>query len=463
MQGWADLRNFVRRVPFGRSVLLLALGGLVGTLGAAPAAAEDLPNPEVRAAGPAPAAPPPSAGPVPSALPRPPASRHAASVAPRMAPLGTRQAVSREAALSPGVIRRGCGPCNCDGVPARSLCGFVEDYVPFMPTPESRSAWTSLTTVPTPFGLTAGEADTPCCGMLRASVQRISDERSLQDLNFNSYRSDGEVRTISLEYVSPAIRLPVGRRGLRAHLSLSGHMYTRNFALFDRLRNVVEEHLLDADQAVLDAHDIGGSELEIERANGTIEEVLDSRPMFKVRGAFKVHLPRMRVFQRPLQTAVSLGITSPAFGNFEASANDSPLFDVTFAYAMPLTSCLRLQGATFVSTYDDVDLYNSLGVQQADLAVGSTLNLEWWVTNRFAASLGVSWNSAVWEDTGLPMDLDSWYFQIGLLGRLTKKVDVYLVWAENPDTRIIETRGADFSDSQKDADFTFLLGTRIRF
>lgn len=328
-------------------------------------------------------------------------------------------------------------------------------YHPSVPMGETRSAWTAPAVSPTPFALTAGEAMTPLRGRVALNITRISDERDLVDIPGRAWNSDGEVRAVSLEVVSPRHILRLGSVRVPVHASASIHAYTSERALFDELRNVVEEELLGAGQSILDNHDTGGREHSI---GG--EDLLGTTPLWKLRFGVKVPLPRVRLGCYHLLTSVSAGLTLPAFGANTEAGNEDVQPDFTLAYALPFSRKLWLTGAATVSLPGSTERFDELGVDTSDVLFGWNGNLEYWFNPCWAVALGLQYQTSYIDGTGLAMDEDSTFFNIGILWRPHPRHTIHLVWSENPQTGIGFGAERDHDGAQKDADFTFLLGWR---
>jgi hypothetical protein len=363
-----------------------------------------------------------------------------------------------------------CDPCDpwdepCP--PCVTVCGYEwmygREYVPIVPVGEQRSAFTVFVTPPTPFLLSEGEASTPRRGRLSLHYGRVSDERTLEDDDGNVYTSDGEITVASLEYVSPRIDLRPFCACLPMHLGASITVYTLNTAILDELRNFVEDDLFGSDQAVLDAHTIGGRQLTVEDFVGTQTELLGSSPMWKAKAYVKFQLPDMHPANSHVRTSFSLGVTAPAFGSHSESGNEDWQPEACFAWAAPILNRLRWTGAATVALPGGSQVYDALGLDHKDVVVSAFTNLEYWPAARFAMGLGISWNSAYTTNSGLPMDLDSLYVNFGLLYRISCRSEVHLVFSENPETQITTTPGADYGDSQKDSDFSLTLGVSFAF
>ena len=341
-----------------------------------------------------------------------------------------------------------------------SACpSYCDAYVPTVPINDSRSAFTILVMPPTPWQTTQGEADTPARGRLAFHVSRLSDERLLTDDDGNVWESDGEMQTASLEWVSPRICLRgSGSWQAPAHVSVSLTAYSLQYAVLDGLRNFVEENLLNADQAVLDSHTIGGRELSITDASPEKTHLLFAQPLWKAKVVGKVGLPDVRIGSGAIRSSFSVGVTPPAFGESTDSASDAFAVDAVLAFQVPIVHRLRLTGAASVTFPGSSPTYDDHGVGHVDAVGGAFGNLEWWVADRFAIALGMSWNQAYFEGTGLPMDLDSTYVNLGLMYRLTQGVEAHLLFSENTETQINTAPGSDFHDSQKDADFVLTFG-----
>ena len=351
-----------------------------------------------------------------------------------------------------------CPPVAC-GCPA-PLC--PDDYPPQVPIAENRSTFLVMVVPPSPFLLTQGQADTPARGGLSVYAQRVSDERNLRDNKFNIYSSDGEVQIISVEYVSPCLPISLGRARIPLHLGLSSHVYSLEEPLFDEVRNFVEGDILGASGDFIANRSVGGRDLFVDPFAGSRIDMLKGY-LLKLKGVVKADLPDACVFHHTLQTAVSVGVTAPAIGEDRRSASDSVGLDAALAFALPLASRLRLTGALALSMPGGSPLLDDLGVAHEDLLFAAHANLEWWFHPRWAFTAGLSHHTNYTKDTGLPMDLDSNYLNLGFLFQATWSSTFYFVWTENIEPRIDTGLGTDFTDSQKEADFTFALGWRLRF
>ncbi len=328
-------------------------------------------------------------------------------------------------------------------------------YHPSMPMGETRSAWTAPAASPTPFALTAGEAMTPLRGRVALNITRISDERNLVDIPGREWNSDGEVRVVSVEIVSPRHILRLGSVRVPVHASASIHAYTVEDGIFEELRNAVEEGPFSAGDAILDNHDIGGREHSIDG-----QDLLGTTPLWKLRFGVKVPLPRARIGCYHLLTSVSLGVTLPAFGANAEAGNEDVQPDVTLAYALPFSRKLWLTGAATVSIPGSTERFDELGVDTSDVLFGWHGNLEYWFNPCWAAALGFQYQTSYIDGTGLAMDEDSTYLNIGILWRPHPRHTIHLVWSENPQEQIGFGTTRDHDGAQKDADFTFLLGWR---
>jgi hypothetical protein len=334
--------------------------------------------------------------------------------------------------------------------------GAWDTYRPSLPMGPTRSAWTSLVVSPTPFALTAGEALTPCRGRVALNWTRISDERFMDDLAGRRWDSDGEVQVIGLEVVGRRMPFRLGGRQLAAHLSASFHAYSVEHGVWERLRNLVEEDLLGATPTVVANHDIGGRHLQI---GG--DDLLESTPMMKVRLGAKVQMPCTTVFRHPLRTALSLGLTLPAFGGKNQSGNRDLQPDLTLAYRYTLARAWGITGALTVSWPGTSERFAALGVRTSDVLLGGNLNLEWWFHRCWAVALGFQYQTSYLEGTGLAMDEDSTYVNLGFLWRPHPRHALHIVFSENPQGKIAFGSTRNFSDTQRDADFTMLLGWRF--
>lgn len=328
-------------------------------------------------------------------------------------------------------------------------------YHPSMPMGETRSAWTAPAVSPTPFSLTAGEAMTPLRGRLALNITRVSDERFMIDNQGRRWDSDGEVRSIQLEIVSPRRVLSLGCLRIPVHVSASLHAYTLEHALFEGLRNWVEEELLGAGSDILDNHDTGGKDLIIDG-----QDLLGSTPMWKLRFGVKVPLPRARIGCYSLFSSVSVGLTLPAFGSSTEAGNEDVQPDLTLAWALPMSRKVWLTGAATVSAPGSTERFDELGIETEDVLAGANLNLEYWFSPCFGAGVGLQYQTSYLAGTGLSLDENTVYFNLGLFWRPHPRHTIHLIWSENPEGEIVFGSANDFDDAQKDADFTFLLGWR---
>jgi hypothetical protein len=327
---------------------------------------------------------------------------------------------------------------------------------------ETRSTFLAHVTPITPFLGSAGEAGTPCRGQVGAWIERISDERVLRDDLGNRWLSDGEVQLTRVEVVSPRYRLLPGSWGVPVHFGATLQMYSLHGALFDDLRNWVEETFLDGDPVAL-GHDLGGRELRVEPPAGAGPDILGQTPLVKVKAFAKFPLRDLPVGGCRLHGALTVGLGTPSFGSHADSGNSDFQPEVTFAWALPFATQFRWTGAATGAYAGSSDLHDRVGLPVEDWVFGANTNVEFWPFARFAVALGVSWSSAYTTSSGLPMDLDSFYVNLGVLYRLSPRSDVHLLFSENPEGHIITTPGADYSDSQKESDFTLTLGWRLAF
>ncbi len=339
--------------------------------------------------------------------------------------------------------------------PRQRLHRVWTDYVPAMPIPESRSSWTSIAVGPSPFDLTSGEALTPRRGRIGATLNRISDERFLIDLQGRTWDSDGEVNVVQVEYVSPALPVRLGRYRLSAHLSASMTAYSLEHGVLENIRNWVEEDLLFGDPLSI-GHDIGGRDL----IAGPGDDLLNSAPLLKLRVAGKLHLPRVCLFRRPLDSALSLGLTMPSFGWSTSSGNGSVQPDVTLAYRLRLSRRWALHGASTLMFPSGTERFDQLGIDTESVLFGTHMQGEYWFSRRWAIGFGVHWQSGYFRDTGLPMDVSSFYGTIGFMFRPHPCHVLHIVWSENLQTGIPRGAQRDFSNSQTDSDFALQIGWR---
>ena len=160
-------------------------------------------------------------------------------------------------------------------------------------------------------------------------------------------------------------------------------------------------------------------------------------------------------------------MTPPSFGDRTESGNRDWAPDMTLAYAWDVSSKFRLSGATTVAYPGTSDRFEDLGVDTEDWILSSMLNLEWWPSHKWGFSLGVTGNTPYTKDTDLPMDLASWYMNIGIQFVPNRCHSFYLVFTENLDRNVQTYNTApgntDYSNAQKEADFSFILGWRYSF
>lgn len=328
----------------------------------------------------------------------------------------------------------------------------MNDYVPMMPVADNRAAITTLILSPSPWLTTAGDPLTPERGRLALRWQRIEDERTLGDRDGNLFVSDGEIQEVSLEYVSPRITVSPCGSCVAFHLAASVHAFSLTDALWDGLRNWVEEDLANSDDVVRAMHDLGGRELSV---NG--DDMLES-VLWKVKGAIKFPLSDVGGDRVRLQSALSVGVTSPAFGPDDASGNRGIQADTALAFAVPFSTKARFVGGVGVLFPSESDRFKDLGIDSEGVVPVARVGFEWWPVPCFGAMIGASWNGHYTTGTGMPTDEDSWYVDFGLIWRLSPRVDFHLFGSENPDPKIVTGTDADFSESQKDADFTIAAG-----
>jgi hypothetical protein len=336
-----------------------------------------------------------------------------------------------------------------------------QEYFPVVPINESRSAFTAFAPPPSAFVGSEGDAGTPCRGSVSIHIERLSDERVLTDNLGNVYSSDGEVQLTTLEWVSRRFTLPGVCRYVPFHVGVSLTGYSLHGAAFDWLRNFVENDILGSTPEVRAGHDIGGRELNVTTPAGDQTDFLSAWPLLKVKGFVKFPLHEVRLGCTRLRSALSVGITTPAFGNHSDSGNSSFQPEAAFAFSLPFYNHLRWTGAACVAWAGGTDEFQRLGLRHEDWVLSGETNLEYWFSWRWALAAGVSWNSAYLRDSGLPMDLSSVYVNIGLLYRLGPCSDLHLMFSENPENQINTLPGSDYHASQKDADFTLALGWRL--
>jgi hypothetical protein len=356
---------------------------------------------------------------------------------------------------------RADGPATGPRDAWRARRAELDPYVPSVPVNDSRAAFVVPATPITPFLGSQGEAGTPRRGQFSVLVERLSDERTLRDVAQNLWVSDGEVQLTRFEVVSPRWRLGAGAWCVPFHAGATLQAYSLHGAWFDGLRNWVEETFLAGDPPAL-GHDLGGRALEVRAGPaGTTTEVLGGWPMAKAKAFAKFPLPDLCLLRTRLSTALSVGVGTPAFGSHRRSGNSSFQPEAVLAWGLPFGR-FRWTGAGWAAWSGGTDLSDDVGLRHEDWVLGAHTNLEWWPWPRFAAAVGVSWASAWTRDSGLPTDLDSAYVNVGLLWRIDGCSDLQLTFSENPEGHIINTFGADYSDSQKEADFTLALGFRRR-
>ena len=341
--------------------------------------------------------------------------------------------------------------CNC------------ELYRPTVPIGEMRSTWTTLVLPPQALSLASAEAQTPRRGQFRLSATRLSDDRLLQDDVGRFWETDGEIQIVTAEVVTPGKVFPLFGSSGAIHGVASLHMYSLEVGLFDAARNFVEEYILGGDDAVLDEHDIGGRTLTVDD-----EDLLGHQDtMFKARIGTKIRLPSAQLGCGCFHHSLSLGVTPPAFGDKTDSGNRDWAPDATLAYAWDISRKFRLSGATTVAYPGTSKRFDELGVKTSDWILSSMLNLEWWPSRQWGFSFGVTGNTAYTQDTGLPMDLASWYMNIGIQFVPSCKHSLYFVFTENLDRNVqtynTSPGNTDYGSAQKEADFSFILGWRYSF
>jgi hypothetical protein len=366
----------------------------------------------------------------------------------------------------------------CRGTPPPSPCmpprecvsacaaGFFDGYVPVVPTPESRIAFTALIFPATPFLGTQGDGDTPRGGGVSLNFTRIDDERRFLDDEGTQYELDGELQVVTLEWVSPRQSLNLCGSCVPFHVGLSLSAYSGHQAMFDWLRDFVEENVVGQDPGVDAAHNPGGREFSATTFAGDRTDFIDESPMWKAKGILKVPLPDFDVGGRPGRWSASLGVTAPAFGSHDASGNDTVVPELVLAASVPLSEKFRLTGAGSLTVPGSSRAFDDLGIDHDAVVAAGFANVEWWASCKFAVSLGLSVNGAYTRDSGLPSDYFSFYLNMGVLYRLSDRAEVHLLVSENPTTQIVTDGDADSDytlNTQRDADFTITIGGSISF
>ena len=366
-----------------------------------------------------------------------------------------------------------CAPAPCPSPcapPPEAACAcaasFFDAYVPVVPVPESRLAFSTLIMPSTPFLGTEGSADTPRRGGASINLTRINDERRFRDERDTQFALDGELQVVTLEWVSPRQSVNLGCSCVPFHVALSVSAYTDHPGLFDWLRDFVEEEVVGQDAGVAAAHNPGGREISATSAAGDRTDFANSTPMWKAKGVLKFPLPDFDVHGRPGRWSASLGITAPAFGENADSGNDHVVPEVVLAAAVPLSERWRLTGAASFTVPGRSRTYEDLGIDTQSLVWSTNVQAEWWASCRLAFAFGFILNGPFTRGDSLPSDHASLYGTLGALYRVSDRVEVHLLAAENPGTRIVEDGDAnspyDFN-GQVDADFSISFGASISF
>lgn len=345
--------------------------------------------------------------------------------------------------------------------PARQLLAAIPDEVlPTVPMGPSRALHTALVMPPVPWLLTEGDAGTPRGGRLSLNVTRLSDERQYRDALGNTFTFDGEEQFVTLEWVSPRRHAHVAGHDVPFHLAASLSAITMNQDLLDGARNWAEENLFFGGAEFIAGRQRRGRALTRSGPGGRFE-LLETDPLFKVRGALKVPLCDRPLGAHRLSSAWSLSVTSPSFGSHAESGNEAPQVDTTLALAWPVARHFRLTGAANLALPGASERLASFGIPHRTLVPSGLVQLEYWPTARFAIALGFESNGAYTIDTSAPTDLASYYLNVGLLWRPSCRSEIHLVWSENP-TGGIEQNGLPTSSYpfsvQRDADFSLTLG-----
>jgi hypothetical protein len=355
-------------------------------------------------------------------------------------------------------------------MPRESACacaaGFFDGYVPVVPICESRTPFTALVMPTTPFTGTQGDGDTPCGGSIGFNLQRVDDERRFTDDQFTQFEVDGELQIATLEWVSARQTTRIGCSCIPWHVAIQVSAYSQHSAWYDGLRNFFEENIIGRDQGIADAHGLGGVELSATTAAGDRIDFADSSPMWKAKGILKVALPDFDVKGRPGHWSASLGVTAPAFGSNRESGNTYVVPEVVLAATVPVAERFRLTGAASLTVPGPSENFDDLGIDHNPVVWGAYANLEWWASPRFAVAAGLSANGPYTVDSGLPTDLFSFYVNVGVLYRVTDRVEVHLLFSENPGTGIITNGDANSNynlNTQRDADFTITFGGTLDF
>jgi hypothetical protein len=344
---------------------------------------------------------------------------------------------------------------------------FFDAYVPQVLVAETRTFLGVVGMPATPFLLTPGEAETPRRGRIALNSTRVSDERAMTDENGTRFELDGEIWIGNLEWVSPRFSIPLGCEALAAHVGVVVTAYSLQYGVLDELRDWVENDLIGSDSIVDAAHTPIGREFSATLATGGPKiDLLDSSPMWKVKGLLKLPLSEGNGCGGGLRAAVSLGVTAPAFGTESESGNSTPAVDGVLALALPLSDCFRLTGAGSLTLPGDSDRLEDLDIDHRDFVWGAYVNAEWWVSHRFAVALGLSANGPYTDDSGLPTDLESVYVNLGLLYRPSCNTEIHLLFSENPGGDINTDQAPDDDldwNTQRDSDFQLTLGASVAF
>jgi hypothetical protein len=319
---------------------------------------------------------------------------------------------------------------------------------------------------PVPWLLTDGEAGTPACGRVAFHLSRLSDERVYVDGHGNEFRCDGEEQIATLEVVGPRWCARLGDARLPFHLAGSLSAYSLDTAWFDGLRNTFEKYIGGGSDDFLANRDLRGRELAVDSAGLGYEQLLDSTPVWRLRGALKVPLPDARLFGRGFASAWSLGLTLPALGERADSSNGALQVDTTLAWALPLSRRFRFTGAANLALPGESEALDRRGVAHETLVWGAVTTLEWWASRSFCVAVGFTVNGPYTQGGRAPTDLPSYYVNLGFLWRPTPCAEVHLLCAENPGGTINST-GLPSDDydfrTQRDADFSLTFGGSLAF
>jgi hypothetical protein len=338
--------------------------------------------------------------------------------------------------------------------------------VPVVPVAESRLAFSTLIMPSTPFLGTEGSGDTPARGGVSLNLTRLNDERRFRDDRDTQFVLDGELQVVTLEWVSPRQSVNLGCSCVPYHVALSISAYTDHVGMWDWLRDFVEEEIVGQDAGVAAAHNPGGREISATTATSDRTDFANSTPMWKAKGVLKVPLPDFDVRGRPGRWAASLGITAPAFGENSDSGNDHVVPEVVLAAEVPLSERWRLTGAASLTVPGRSRTYESLEIDTQPVVWAWNAQAEWWATCRLAFAFGLAVNGPFTRDASLPSDHFSYYLTLGALYRVSDRVELHLVGAENPGTKIVEDGDANSdytTNTQVDADFGISFGASISF